>query len=136
LNDVKEELSLFMFDVFRSFRIDIRKRFEDYLPINEFTVLRVLKEQGKKKVSHVATELQVSSSHITAASEKLIDKGLATRSRCDTDRRVVFLEVTEAGALLVEKMEALKRDYVKEKFSVLTDEELNMMLLAYRKLKG
>ena len=49
----------------------------------------------------MANELNVSNSHITAVTEKLINKGFVTRSRSTSDRRVVYLEITEQGKDLV-----------------------------------
>ena len=67
-------------------------------------------------VSRVANELNVSNSHITAVTEKLINKGFVTRSRSTSDRRVVYLEITEQGKDLVAKMEGAKNNIYKKDF--------------------
>jgi DNA-binding MarR family transcriptional regulator len=129
-----QELSTHMFVVFRTLRNEIAKVFEGFIPMNEFVVLRVLYWRNEEMVSRVASELHVSNSHITAVSEKLIQKGLLIRSRSETDRRVVMLKITEQGKKLVEEMEMKKRDYIKEKFSFLTEEEIKAMIDAYKRL--
>lgn len=85
-------------------------------------------------VSRVANELNVSNSHITAVTEKLINKGFVTRSRSTSDRRVVYLEITEQGKDLVAKMEGAKKQYLQERFSTLSEEEMNIMISISKKL--
>ena len=128
------DLSVQMLATFRSFRSDIGKMFEPYIPWNEFVVLRILKYQNREMVSRVASELNVSNSHITAVSEKLIAKGLLTRFRSELDRRIVYLEITEKGRQLIEEMEQKREGYFQKKFSSLTEEEMEMMVLVLQRL--
>ncbi|WP_142329909.1 MarR family winged helix-turn-helix transcriptional regulator [Bacillus wiedmannii] len=129
-----EELSTNVFAMFRTLRNDIGKIFGGYIPWNEFIVLRILNRTNKEMVSRVANELNVSNSHITAVTEKLINKGFVTRSRSTSDRRVVYLEITEQGKDLVAKMEGEKKKYLQERFSALSEEEMNIMISISQKL--
>ncbi|CUB08875.1 MULTISPECIES: MarR family winged helix-turn-helix transcriptional regulator [Bacillus] len=129
-----EELSTNVFAMFRTLRNDIGKIFGGYIPWNEFIVLRILNRTNKEMVSRVANELNVSNSHITAVTEKLINKGFVTRSRSTSDRRVVYLEITEQGKDLVAKMEGAKKQYLQERFSMLSEEEMNIMISISKKL--
>ncbi|WP_142336530.1 MarR family winged helix-turn-helix transcriptional regulator [Bacillus toyonensis] len=129
-----EELSTNVFAMFRTLRNDIGKIFGGYIPWNEFIVLRILNRTNKEMVSRVANELNVSNSHITAVTEKLINKGFVTRSRSTSDRRVVYLEITEQGKDLVSKMEEAKKRYLQERFSALSEDEMNVMISISQKL--
>ncbi|AJG71227.1 TPA: MarR family transcriptional regulator [Bacillus anthracis] len=129
-----EELSTNVFAMFRTLRNDIGKIFGGYIPWNEFIVLRILNRTNKEMVSRVANELNVSNSHITAVTENLINKGFVTRSRSTSDRRVVYLEITEQGKDLVAKMEGAKKQYLQERFSTLSEEEMNIMISISKKL--
>ena len=129
-----EELSTNVFAMFRTLRNDIGKIFGGYIPWNEFIVLRILNRTNKEMVSRVANELNVSNSHITAVTEKLINKVFVTRSRSTSDRRVVYLEITEQGKDLVAKMEGAKKQYLQERFSTLSEEEMNIMISISKKL--
>ena len=61
---------------------------------NEFMILRLLSEQGPKKVTEFATILGVSASHITAVTDALVEKGWITRVRSKEDRRIIkMLEI-------------------------------------------
>ncbi len=132
--ELGKELSVNLVSAMRLFRTEATKLFESYIPWNEFTVLRILYRQNKEMVSRIACQLNVSNSHITAVSDKLIQKGLLTRSRCDSDRRVVFLEITEEGKKITEQMEQTKQNYFQEKFSVLTKEEMMTMISLLKKI--
>ena len=129
-----EELSTNVFAMFRTLRNDIGKIFGGYIPWNEFIVLRILNRTNKEMVSRVANELNVPNSHITAVTEKLINKGFVTRSRSTSDRRVVYLEITEQGKDLVAKMEDAKKQYLQERFSALSEDEMNVMISISKKL--
>jgi DNA-binding MarR family transcriptional regulator len=120
--------------MFRTLRNDIGKIFGGYIPWNEFIVLRILNRTNKEMVSRVANELNVSNSHITAVTEKLINKGFVTRSRSTSDRRVVYLEITEQGKDLVAKMEGEKKKYLQERFSALSEDEMDIMISISKKL--
>ncbi|WP_020061854.1 MarR family winged helix-turn-helix transcriptional regulator [Bacillus sp. 123MFChir2] len=129
-----ENLSTNFFAMFRTIRNDMNKIFEDYIPWNEFLVLRILNRNQKEMVSRVANELNVSNSHITAVAEKLIKKGLVTRSRSTSDRRVVYLEIIDKGKELVAEMEKQNKLYLKERFSTLSEEEMKIMIAISQKL--
>lgn len=129
-----ENLSTNFFAMFRTIRNDMNKIFENYIPWNEFLVLRILNRNQKEMVSRVANELNVSNSHITAVAEKLIKKGLVTRSRSTSDRRVVYLEIIDKGKELVAEMEKQNKLYLKERFSTLSEEEMKVMIAISQKL--
>jgi DNA-binding MarR family transcriptional regulator len=122
-----EELTTNFRCIIRRFRADINQLFESYIPLNEFFVLRILKRDKQQMVSKIANELTVSNSHITAVTEKLIKRGLIERNRCNNDRRVVYLDITEEGILLVSEMEEMQENYMKEKFNCYSDEEIQLL---------
>lgn len=138
MNDNREELSnelvASMFTVFRSLRSGVAKQFEEFIPMNEFFVLRILDRETQEKVSQLAHELHVSSSHITAVSEKLIARELVERTRCTSDRRVVFLKITEKGSILVREMEERKTKFIKEKLEVLSEEDMKVTIDVFQKI--
>ena len=129
-----ENLSTNFFAMFRTIRNDMNKIFENYIPWNEFLVLRILNRNQKEMVSRVANELNVSNSHITAVAEKLIKKERVTRSRSRSDRSVVYLEITDKGKELVAEMDKQNKLYLKERFSSLSEEEMIIMISISQKL--
>ncbi|MBO9128374.1 MarR family transcriptional regulator [Bacillus sp. 165] len=132
--EASTELSVSLGGVLRVLKSEVTRLLEPYIPWNEFTVLRILYRQKKEMVSKIAVELNVSNSHITAVSEKLIQKGLITRSRSSSDRRVVLLEITEEGKQMTEHVEKVKDQYFQQKFSLLTEEEIVSLNSLLKKL--
>ncbi|MCY9430981.1 MarR family transcriptional regulator, partial [Bacillus spizizenii] len=55
--------------VFKQIRNEINEILDKELSRNEFTILRILNEQGPKKVTEFAPILEVSASHITAVTD-------------------------------------------------------------------
>ncbi|MER6773169.1 MarR family winged helix-turn-helix transcriptional regulator [Streptomyces bacillaris] len=78
------------------------------LSVREFSLLDVLSRQhngpgGHLQMKQVADAVVLSQSATTRLVTRLEDRGLLTRYLCDTDRRGIYTDVTEAGlALLAE----------------------------------
>lgn len=98
------------------------------MPWNEFSVLRALFWKSPQMASQIANEVNVTSSHITAVTDRLVRKGLVTRKRSDSDRRIVYLEITDRGKEVAEKLENVRKEYYREKFQGWSDQEIEMVL--------
>lgn len=78
------------------------------LSVREYSLLDVLSRQhsgpgGHLQMKQVADAVVLSQSATTRLVTRLEDRGLLTRYLCDTDRRGIYTDVTEAGlALLAE----------------------------------
>lgn len=80
------------------------------LTMPQFNILRILR--GAKDVMAVNTikeRMVEKSPNTTRLMDKLIDKALISRERCENDRRVVYVKITDKGLELLAKLdEALK----------------------------
>lgn len=112
------------------------RKFEEYIPNNEFAVLKILDKNDHQMVSQIANLLNVSNSHITSVSEKLIKKGMAVRTRSETDRRIVYLSITDDGKQMAETMNELTQQYFEEKFAGFNEDEIRMLNQFLRKIMG
>ncbi|RDI43109.1 MarR family winged helix-turn-helix transcriptional regulator [Falsibacillus pallidus] len=119
--------------VFRKMRNELRSTMGKYVSINEFAVLKNMKE-GAVKASDLSKALDVSASHITTITDSLFEKELITRQRSAKDRRVVHLSLTDQGKELIVKIESLKSEYFKELFHLWTDNEVDDMIELFSKL--
>ncbi|MCT9090392.1 MarR family transcriptional regulator [Streptomyces sp. ASQP_92] len=78
------------------------------LSVREYSLLDVLSRQhsgpgGHLQMKQVADAVVLSQSATTRLVTRLEDRGLLTRYLCDTDRRGIYTDVTDAGlALLAE----------------------------------
>ncbi|MGC4375319.1 MarR family transcriptional regulator [Fictibacillus sp. Mic-4] len=121
-------------NVFRTFRKDINELFSEYMPGNEFSVLQQLNMKSPQMASELAREMKVSSSHITAVTDRLIKKEMVTRKRDEVDRRIVRLEITEKGKETAKHMEELRSQYYIKKFEHLSNHEIKTMLELFNRL--
>ncbi|KOS24484.1 MarR family transcriptional regulator [Bacillus anthracis] len=132
MNEKRETLILELSGSFRKMirllQNDINTRFAEHMPYNEFSVLRALFLNSPQMASQIASEVNVTSSHITAVTDRFVRKGFVARSRSTSDRRVVYLEITEHGRDLVAKLEGVRKEYYKERFKGWSDQEIEMVL--------
>lgn len=71
------------------------------LTTSEFGVLELLYHKGDQAVQAVAEKILVTSGTVTYVIDKLQKKGLVLRRQCETDRRVFYVTLTEAGQTLI-----------------------------------
>ncbi|WP_111709297.1 MarR family winged helix-turn-helix transcriptional regulator [Lutibacter citreus] len=91
----------------------------------QYNILRILR--GAKKAITVKTvkeRMVQKSPNATRLMDKLCDKGLIVRTRCENDRRVVYVQINEKGLELLNK---IKVDNFNGNFSNLSDEEAKLL---------
>ena len=76
------------------------------LSMAQFNILRILRgAKGALNVNSVKDRMVERSPNTTRLMDKLIEKGFMERIRCDSDRRVVYVSITECGLKLLEKID-------------------------------
>jgi DNA-binding MarR family transcriptional regulator len=68
------------------------------------------------------------SPNATRLMDKLCDKGLIERMRCEEDRRVVFVEINKNGLGLLDKVKGLRENDFLNKISIAEANTLNEIL--------
>lgn len=75
----------------------------------QFNILRILRGAGKAiKVQVIKDRMIERAPNATRLMDKLCDKYLIERVRCEHDRRVVFISITKAGLKLLEEIDISK----------------------------
>jgi MarR family transcriptional regulator, 2-MHQ and catechol-resistance regulon repressor len=76
------------------------------ISIQQYNILRILKGAHPKKVAvHEIKERMVQKTpNTTRLIDKLITKSYVTRERCENDRRVIYIEITNSGIDFINKM--------------------------------
>jgi DNA-binding MarR family transcriptional regulator len=133
-NKLERELEMSLRRLFRTLRKGLNELYSDYIPSNEFAVLQTLNNHSPLMASEIANELKVSSSHITAVTDRLVGKNYIQRVRSDSDRRIVYLEITEDGKRIAREMDQIKNQYLAKKFANLSEEEMKLMVASSTKL--
>ena len=71
----------------------------------QYNILRILRGAGKEiNVNTVKERMIQKSPNSTRLMDKLYDKKLIKRSRCESDRRVVYVEISKDGLALLERI--------------------------------
>ena len=75
------------------------------ITVQQYNILRILRGAGKAiTVNSVKERMIQKSPNSTRLMDKLCDKGLIVRTRCEKDRRVVYVEITKSGLEILEKI--------------------------------
>lgn len=98
------------------------------LTSSQYNVLRILRGEGQPLPSlEIANRMIQVVPAITGLIDRLEKRGLVVRRRCEEDRRVVFVEITEAGISLVEQLDRPVQELETELFGHLQERELKQL---------
>lgn len=106
------------------------------LTIQETRVVELLGAAGGQMMRAVAEHLGVAVNSVTTIADGLERKGLLRRVRSDSDRRVVHVELTEAGLEASRSVLDIKTRFHREMLAALTEEEQAIFLVLLRKVGG
>ncbi|OWR30702.1 MarR family transcriptional regulator [Saccharibacillus sp. O23] len=113
--------------------IQWNKSFNADLGISHILVLAHLREHGKSRPSDIARALGLTPATLTHLSNKLVKKQLAVRVADESDRRIMYLNITEEGREMTVKANVEGRKLRRELFEKLTDEEVEQLLRIFGK---
>ncbi|CAL2093417.1 MarR family transcriptional regulator [Tenacibaculum sp. 190524A05c] len=92
----------------------------------QYNILRILRGAGEKtKVQVVKDRMVDRAPNVTRLMDKLLEKHLIERSRCDHDRRVVYVNITEEGLLLLSELDKSTADL--DVINKLSEEEAGIL---------
>ena len=99
------------------------------ISVQQYNILRILRGAKEPiKVQVVKERMIEKSPNTTRLMDKLCDKGFIERSRCEDDRRVVYVNISTLGLKLLGE---INMESINQIMSPLTDEEskqLNFLL--------
>jgi MarR family 2-MHQ and catechol resistance regulon transcriptional repressor len=80
---------------------------QDYdLSLPQFNILRILRGANQSlNVNTVKDRMLEKSPNTTRLMDKLIEKGLIERTRCENDRRVVYVQIAQKGLDLLSEID-------------------------------
>lgn len=119
---------------FRSQQVDLFKPFG--ISPQQYNILRILRGAQERVNMHCVKERMIDRApNATRLTDKLIAKGLVERERCEEDRRVVFVRISEKGLDMLRSIDEQNRAQGHASMARLTEEdalELNRILDAWR----
>ncbi|MBB6733077.1 MarR family transcriptional regulator [Cohnella zeiphila] len=104
------------------------------ISFSQLQTLDILMSEGPRPSTYLSQMLGVTSGGMTVISDKLVRQELAQRISDANDRRVVKLEITEAGKAALEEAQEKRIALMEKLFNPLTEDEVHSMVLFYRKL--
>lgn len=107
---------------------------EESLAEGQISLMYVLSVQESLKVSEIANRIGITNGAVTCMTDKLVDLGFVRRDRCEEDRRVVWLTLTEKGQQVIKKVQDSRFDYIRNIFFKLSPEDLQKSLEVFSKL--
>lgn len=95
----------------------------------QYNILRILRGAGKAiTVNEVKERMIQKSPNTTRLMDKLFDKQLILRTRCENDRRVVYVKITKDGMSLLDKINMTKFDDLLKALTEREAKTLNTLL--------
>lgn len=95
----------------------------------QYNILRILRGAGKEITVNTIKERMIQKSpNSTRLMDKLCDKNLINRVRCESDRRVVYIEISKEGLELLEKINLKELDDYTSSLSEKEAKTLNKLL--------
>jgi DNA-binding MarR family transcriptional regulator len=108
--------------------IQYLKRTEGISP-SQFNILRILRGARPKavKISEIAERMVNRDPDVTRLVDRLIKQGLVRRERDSEDRRVVLVEITPAGLVLLARLDKPVLEYLEAAMAGLKPQQLRTL---------
>ncbi len=105
------------------------------ISMTHFHVLTLLRHHDAMPMGRLAEILDASMSSATGIIDRMEERGLVTRERVTSDRRVVLVRPTQTGLDLVDEAEIMKSDTIRLALERLSLEQLERLGAAVGDLK-
>ena len=97
------------------------------ITVGQFHILRRIR-RGIDSVSHLADDRHTSRPAISRGVDTLVNKGLVSRTTDVDDRRYIKLTLTTKGKTLLDGLFGNTRQWMAERLSILTEDELDSIV--------
>ncbi|HYP12830.1 MAG TPA: MarR family transcriptional regulator, partial [Bryobacteraceae bacterium] len=101
---------------------------------SDFAVLELLLHKGPQPVNTLGKRVLLTSGSMTAAVDRLEERGLVQRHDDPEDRRARVVHLTSSGRKVIERLFAEHEKDMERAVSALTQQELNQLARILRKL--
>ncbi|WP_042167221.1 MarR family winged helix-turn-helix transcriptional regulator [Paenibacillus gorillae] len=120
--------------VLRSINQEWNKRMTHNLSYTQFKMMFRLHLEGRLKVSELADSMGITSGAITGVADKLVAEDYVVRERATDDRRVVYIEITPKGKLMIEELLDSQSETILSLFTSLPDEDIQHLKRIFAQL--
>lgn len=105
---------------------------DEDVTLPQYRLLVVLSTRGSQPATELASMLGVAPPTVTRMCDRLVRKGLVSRSSSEQDRRQVVVSLTEAGSHLTETVVAHRRELIVELLKKVPKERHPGLIEAFR----
>ena len=107
---------------------------EEGLGESDFRVLEVLLHKGPMPVNAIGPKVYLNPGSVSAAVDRLYNKGFVSRAECSEDRRVRTVSLTEEGRRMFVPLFRRHTALIKRAFQDVSVEELQQIGLVLKKI--
>ena len=104
------------------------------LNVQELRVVEFLGNEGPRMMREVAEHLTVAVNSVTSIVDSLEKKEFVRRQRSEEDRRVIRVELTEAGREIAASLMEVNMRLFRTMLGALTEEEQDIFMVLFRKI--
>ena len=104
------------------------------LKMQELPVVEFLGNEGPRMMRELAEHLGVAVNSMTSIVDGVERKGLVRRQRSEQDRRIVHVELTDAGQELYKSYVEVKMKLFRSMLGALTEDEQEIFMVLFRKI--
>jgi DNA-binding MarR family transcriptional regulator len=104
------------------------------LSISEIHTIEAIGMYKPRKMTEIASELDITLGTLTTAINHLVSKEYVVRNRSEADRRIVYISLTKKGRLAYRIHRKFHSDMVKQCIEGLSEEEESILTTALEKL--
>ncbi|MBS5949771.1 MAG: MarR family transcriptional regulator [Clostridium sp.] len=123
MDNVNLKLVVAVARIYNNLFFQIEKSLQEFdLNVSEFGVLEMLYHKGDQPVQKVAEKILVTSGTITYVINKLEKKGFVIRRKCNKDKRVYYVSLTEKGKDYISHIFPKHKDFLDNLFKDLDEE--------------
>jgi DNA-binding MarR family transcriptional regulator len=101
----------------------------------QLNILYTLQRNGEMPMSRLAELLNVSLSNATGLIDRIEERGYVERTRVPEDRRIVMIRVTPAGLRMLDEIDALSADLLRDVLGRLAPSKLGAVAQAVTSLR-
>ena len=118
MSDINLKLVIAMARTYNDMFSEIEKNVQEFgLNTSEFGVLEMLYHKDDQPVQKIAEKILVTSGTITYVINKLEKKGFVIRKKCEKDKRVFYVSLTEKGYELIADIFPKHKEFLDNLFS-------------------
>ena len=108
------------------FRVVLQQFGTDIAP-HHLMIMKLLQESGTLHSSEIGDAISIAKPQMTHSIDKLIGLGMVEREPDTEDRRKISIRLTAKGQDTVERLDKIMKDLVRNKLSVLSEDELGKL---------